>query len=386
MTDSLPDKFASLTAALNEEHIERTDDIQAALWALVSGTTLFLLGEPGIAKSMMARRIAARIEGSRFFDIDLDRLSTKEELFDPFSLGALRESRWEREIDGTLVTADWAFIDEFFEAPSTLLKTMLRALNERTYRNGNEILQMPLTTVIAASNDVPTEARLMPLYDRLVIRRKLSRVSDGGGFLRMLALDLDPKPAPLLSWDEVLQAQSEARTVGLPDPVMVAMMEIRKRLAREDIRPSDRRFVEAMKVVRAAAWLDGSTTAEPEHLLCLTDICWTHPDQIPTVSAVVNEVVEPLTSEADSLLRAVVAIEREINPELAELDRRRLAMELQRKCRRAGEERDRLRAQVNPRNARQVAKLDKLNRSIKRVSDRILREMFQIDPLTGDET
>lgn len=374
----LPQRFGLLADALNAEHVQREEEIQAALWALVGGTTLFLLGEPGIAKSMLARRIAARIEGGRFFDVDLDRFSTPEDLFGPRSLEALKDNRWERDTTATLVDADWAFIDEFFEGSSALLKSMLRALRERTFRNGTDIVKMPLTTVIVASNDVPTEARLMPLFDRLVIRRRLSRVSGNDAFLQMLSLEVDENPEPILSWDDVLEAQAQARQLSVPEKVLVAINDVRKQLADRNIMPSDRRFMEALRVIRAAAWLDGGTV-EPVHVRCLADICWAHPDQIPEVNEVIEAVVEPLASEADLLLREAVAILRQVNPNLDNNDRERLAVELHRKIRNVEQARNDLVEQSNPQNRQQRTKLTKLDRAIRATSVAILRDLFGMD-------
>lgn len=375
----LPDRFAELGKVLNEEHVERSGDIQAVLWALVSGTTLFLLGEPGIAKSMLARRTALRISGGRFFDADLDKFSTPETLFGPRSLEALKDNRWERETAGTLIDADWGFIDEFFEGSSALLKTLLRSLRERTYRNGTEIVSMPLTTVIAASNDVPTDGPLMPLYDRLVIRRKVGRVVGNDSFLEMLSLRHDPAPAPLLTWGDVLEAQAQAREVVVPEMVLVAMNEIRRGLAEISILPSDRRFVESLKVIRAAAWLDGGTV-EPIHLRCLADICWAHPDQRPAVSRVIEDVIEPMVSEIDRLISDAVGIGQEVNPGLEKADRERQAIQLHDRIRRIEKHRNELVAQANPKNKAVQTKIRKLDRAIHSTSGKIMRDLFGMDP------
>lgn len=380
MEQDIPDRFARLHAVLEQEHVERTEEIHCAILALVAGCTCFLLGEPGIAKSMLPRRIRAYIDGGRYFDHDLDRFSTPEDLFGPRSLSAMRDDRWERVIDGTLVTADWAFLDEFFEASSALLKTMLRALNEREFHQGTEIIPMNLTTVFCASNEIPSEPRLMPLYDRLLLRRQVRPIQEGSGFVRMLGMVRDTKPEALLSWGDVVAAQSAAAQVKVPEPLLTAMLSIREALAEAEIRPSDRRFYDALRVVRAEAYLEDCEVAEHEHLRCLADILWSHPDQIPTVTATVDAILEPLVSKADDLLRAVRALDRQIRPDPDdEIARQKLGNELYRKTIDAEESLKELRAESSD-SRRQTRKLDQVEEALKRVSRRLLVELYGGNP------
>jgi len=291
----------------------------------------------------------------------------------------MREDRWERTVDGTLVTADWCFLDEFFEGSSALLKTLLRALNEREFHQGTEIIPMRLTTVFAASNEVPTEPRLMPLYDRLLLRRHLSPIQESGGFARMLGLQREAKPEPVLCWDEVRMAQEEAEEVVIPASLHESMTDIRIALAERDIHPSDRRFFDSQRVVRAGAWLEGCAQAEAEHLRCLADVLWSHPDQIAEVTRVVDMVLEPLVSKADELLRAVRDLDRQIRPDLADDDRQRLATELHLKASWAEEELVKLR-DTSTGSPRQKRKLKEVRDAHAKVCQRILTELFRITP------
>lgn len=375
----LPERFDQLRAKLGAELVERDEEINVALLALVAGCTCFFLGEAGIAKSLLSRRIRAYVAGGNYFDHDMDRFSVPEDLFGPRSLSAMKQDRWERTVDGTLVTADWCFLDEFFEASSALLKTLLRALNEGEFHQGTEIIPMSLTTVFCASNEVPTEPRLLPLYDRLLLRRHLRPVQETREFLRMLSIVRDIDPVPVLNWDEVRAAQAEAAVVVVPEQVLDAMAEIWSRLAAIEIRPSDRRFYDSLRVVRAAAWLDGCAQAEAEHLQCLDSILWSVPEQIPEVARVVDAVLEPLVSKADELLRAVRALEGEIQLDLDDIDRRRLANELHGKILAAELELQKLEGQATD-TRRQNRKLDEVRMALARVSQRILIQLFQIPP------
>lgn len=373
--ESLPARFRALESVLNGELVERSEDIRCALLALIAGKTFFMVGEAGIAKSLLARRIHAYVEGGEFFDGDLDRFSKPEDVFGPQSLRALKEDRWERNVEGTLVTADWAMLDEFFEASSAMLKSMLRALNERTFRNGTQVVQMPLTTLLCASNEVPSEGRLMPLYDRLLIRRRLRRIQESGAFVSMLELERPTCPEPILAWSDVLKAQAEATAVTIPSKILCAVAEIRRALANRGIEPSDRRFYEAMGVVRAAAWLDNCSQAEATHLMVLSNICWNDPSQIGDVLAAIDEVLEPLITQVDRLMQNVLSIKAQIRTGLPELDRKRLAIELHDKLKIAAKEVEVLHRGV--RDPRQVAKLRQTEVLLAEVSEQIITDLYE---------
>ncbi len=324
----LQDKFAALEGALESELVDRTDEIRCASLALVAGCTYFMVGPPGVAKSLLARRMAARISDAEFFDACLDKMATPELLFGPWSLAAMREGRWERELAGTLATAHLAHIDEVFAAGSVLLQGLHWAFNERLYRHGTTVVPIPLSTVFCSANAVPTDAGLAAFWDRLILRRSLSAELDAQDFIRMLSGELEDKPEPVLSWSEVIEAQVAARSVVVPDAVLGTVYKLRRRLEDTEIRPSPRRFHAAMGVVRASAWLDGRDEATATDLLVLKDILWLFPNQALTVAQLVDRELRNAISPAVLLLREVRKLRSEITDGLDRAQRLALAEEM----------------------------------------------------------
>jgi MoxR-like ATPase len=324
----LQDKFAALEAELERELVDRVEEIRCALLALVAGCTYFLVGPPGVAKSLLARRVAARITDAEFFDCCLDKMATPEVLFGPWSLAAMVENRWERELTGTLATAHLAHIDEVFAAGSALLQGLHWALNERIYRHGTTVVDLPLSTVFCSANQVPTDPGLAAFWDRLILRRNLSAELDAGDFVAMLRSELVDKPAPVLSWAEVAEAQVAAARVEVPETVAHTVYGIRRRLIEVGIHPSPRRFHAAMGVVRAATWLDGRETAESTDLLVLKDILWLFPDQAITVGQLVNQELRNSLSPTVMLLRELRRLKGQVVEGLPDGQRHALAEEL----------------------------------------------------------
>lgn len=334
----LQDRFVALEGALEAELVERSEEIRCAMLALVAGTTFFMVGPPGVAKSLLARRVALRISDCEFYDAQLDKMSTPELLFGPWSLAAMRKNRWERELTGTLATAHLAHLDEIFAAGAALLQGLHWALNERIYRHGSTVIPIPLSTVFASANAVPTDPGLAAFWDRLILRRVLSRDLDGPGFIRVMRSELDDKPEPVLSWAEVLEAQVAVRRVNVPDEALEVALRIGRHLRDLGMYASPRRFKAAYRIIQASAWLDGRDEAAPTDLLCLKDMLWVLPDQVSTVANIVDQELERSISPVVLLERDVRKLRATINPALPDTERLALAEELGRKLQRATEE------------------------------------------------
>jgi MoxR-like ATPase len=334
----LQDKFSALEAELEGELVERTEEIRCALLALVAGCSFFMVGPPGTAKSMLARRVAARISDAEFYEAQLDKMATPELLFGPWSLKAMKASRWERELTGTLATAHLAHLDEIFAAGSALLQGLHWALNERVYRHGTTVVPIPLSTVFCSANTVPTDPGLAAFWDRLILRRVLSGDLDSGSFVRMLRTEMVDKPEPVLSWSEVTEAQVAARRVEVPDAVLEVAFKIRRHMGDLGMFASPRRFKAAFGVVQASAWLDGRDEAIPTDLLCLRDMLWVLPEQAAQVAQVVDRELERSVNPVVLLERDVRRLRASIVDGLADRDRLALAERLGAELQRATEE------------------------------------------------
>jgi MoxR-like ATPase len=371
----LQEKFSHLEAALEAELVDRSDEIRCAMLALAAGCSFFVVGPPGTAKSLLARRVASRITGAEFFECQLDKMSTPELLFGPWSLSALQENRWERELAGTLATAHLAHLDEVFAAGSTLLQGLHWALNERIYRHGTTVIPLPLSTVFCSANAVPTDAGLAAFWDRLILRRVLTNDMDAGDFVRMLQSELSESPEPALTWADVEEAQATARKVVVPDAVLAMVHRIRGRLTEIGVHVSPRRYKAAVGVVRASAWLDGREEATATDLLVLKDILWLFPDQAVSVAQLVDRELRNAVSPVALLLRDLRRLKSQVNAAgLDEAGRHALAEEIGSKLTAARVELDAL-------ERRETSSTSALCRRLLAETDTlVLTELFRSDP------
>lgn len=370
-------KFDALETILNVELVERKPEIRASILTLVAGTTLFMLGSPGVGKSYLTTRLTAYIKDARYFNILMTKFTQPEEVFGPFSLKALDDDKFERVITSYLPDSELAMVDEIFKANSSILNAFLWAINERIYRHGTEVIDIPLSALFCASNELPADDSLAALYDRLLFRFEVAPVRDQRNFIKMMRTRAPKNPEPILEWHEIKTAQDEAAVVVVPDPVFEAMAELRKQLKEKGIEPTERRFVESLRIIRAAAWLDGRDTADVEDMRPLEHVMWEEPEQHPTVKEIVLAMASPLDNEANKLLDDLVKLEDQLDNLNTDDERHRVGNEVYGKVRRAKGEFDEIKKRAGS-SRRRSEVLVQVHDKLGTLTDRVLEEVFKV--------
>lgn len=290
-------KLIALQNQLAHGLINRRDAIKSALLTLIAGENIVLVGPPGTGKSMIARRMSQALAPSDnhdYFEYLLTKFSTPEEIFGPLSISELKQDRFVRNTDGYLPTSNVVFLDEIFKASSSILNALLTVLNERKYHNGTHAQDIPLQTLVAASNELPNnQAELSALYDRFLVRQLVDYIDDDAiGQLFDLPSPQSVDNAHRLSKGELDSIRQKAHDVTFPDDVQTAIKNIwyKHKQAFKDNSDewlSDRKLVKVLHLMRISAITNGRDTVDLSDVMLLKDCLWNNPDNIATVRDII---------------------------------------------------------------------------------------------------
>lgn len=313
-TEIIPirDRFEELLAFLNSGLYEKEEAIRLALLSAVAGESIFFLGPPGTAKSMISSRIhKAFKEDTKYFEYLMNEFSTPDEIFGSIKLKGLDEGIYEKNTSGYLPEANIAFLDEIWKSGPAILNTLLTIINEKKFRNGNKINKVPLQILLAASNELPKEkAGLEALYDRFIIRTFVNPVSmkNEDSFFALCEKSgkelntTDAMKQNLLSIEEIAEWQGKIDEVILDEKIKEVIMEIRRKLVvknqeknreeKEKFYVSDRRWKKIVHLLKTSAFLCDRPAVDLMDCQLITYCSWNTPKQREEVQKIVKDIVQ----------------------------------------------------------------------------------------------
>ncbi|MFM9964848.1 MAG: SUMF1/EgtB/PvdO family nonheme iron enzyme [Planctomycetaceae bacterium] len=281
--------------------VERDEQMRLMLLAALAGEHALLIGPPGTAKSLLARRLRLAFRDAIYFERLLTQFSVPEDLFGPYRLTELENDNFVRKTTGYLPTADVAFLDEIFKSNPAILNALLSILNERLFHNDSPDSSIPLKCLIGASNEVPEPGELDALYDRFLVRCDAGYVNDFRKLLRS-GSDTEPTIPEALQFTtlELEEIKESAQKVTVPNSVDSLLELLRARARELQLDVSDRRWLKVRKFLQTAALTNGRQSVSPLDVLLVPHGIWS-PRQVPPprVDPKAKEKAPPSPSPTD---------------------------------------------------------------------------------------
>jgi len=304
--------FQELARQMGAQFLDKQEIIRLMTVSAIAGEHMVIVGPPGTAKSAMIDMFSKLID-ARYFEYLLTRFTEPNELFGPVDISAFREGRYTRRLENMLPTAEIVFLDEIFKSNSAILNSLLHVINERKFQNGPEVVQVPLISLYAASNEVPNDDNLAAMFDRFLVR-VLSDNLDSYHFHELMkkgvALELRKMTGrsivfpgdgpgrstgelrPVISARELRQIQQNYdKFMAFPEEFLTKYKGLIFQIRSEGISVSDRRAVKLLKLFAASAVFDGRTRVHDGDFFILRHI-WNNLDQVELLEEIVNPVVD----------------------------------------------------------------------------------------------
>lgn len=303
----MKERINKLLHQLNQNLFEREEAIKLALLATLSGESIFFLGPPGVAKSLISRRVKDIFKDGSSFEYLMNRFSTPDEIFGPIAISKLKnEDKYERKVESYLPTADVVFLDEIWKAGPSIQNALLTVINEKKYRNGTQEIDIPLKGLISASNELPAKGEgLEALWDRFIIRYIVENITNEDNFntfLKKSTIDISSTIDEDLkfSTEEYNQCQYEIDTINIPDEVLRVISFIRYSVAEYNAKEenkakiyiSDRRWKKIVRFLKTAAFLNDRKEINLGDCFLITYTLWDEVEQIDFVKEAVTIAIK----------------------------------------------------------------------------------------------
>ena len=339
---AIKEKIIRLLAALDNGLYERYNVLAQALLSSIAGESIFLLGPPGVAKSLVARKLKFAYKDASVFEYLMSRFSTPDEIFGPVSISELKRDKYVRIVKDYLPAAEVVFLDEIWKASPSIQNALLTIINEKVFRNGGEEIKVPMKALISASNELPAKDQgLEALWDRFLVRLDVKGIGDRENFEKMVSEKLNTSEdcvdeSDKIKDEEYKEWSKEIEDVIVPENVLNVIYNIRNYIdeyneQQEDsgdeeqkrlnykIYVSDRRWRKIVQLLRTSAFLNDRTEVDLMDCFLIRHCIWNEESQQDSTYQFVEDAIEKYgyTVEIDfkGINEEINEFKKEINEE-----------------------------------------------------------------------
>ena len=332
---SVREQTTALLKALCSGLHEREEPMHLAFLAAIAGESIFLLGPPGVGKSLIARRLKYAFKDGVSFEYLMSKFSTPDEVFGPVSIKKLKEEdKYERLTDRYLPGANIVFLDEIWKAGPAIQNALLTILNEKIYRNGEEDMKVNIRGIITASNELPPKnTNLAPIWDRFLLRLEMGNIKQFQNFLSMITdvkdvyeddvtESLKLTNEELEKWNTAIdQIEVSAEVLNTIQLVKVKLTEHNARSATtEPIIVHDRRWKKIIRLLRTSAFLNGRKKVDLMDCFLMYHCLWGSPNQKPKIREILTDAVAKhgysMAVNLNSLKKEVKEFQADVDKEI----------------------------------------------------------------------
>ena len=267
---------------VNRQVIDREEIVRQSFYTLLTGEHQLLLSRTGMAKSLLARQIFCCFENANVFEKQLTKDTMPDNLFGAYDIDQMKKGKMLHNVEGSIVLADFAFLDEIFDANDMLLRSLLSLLNEKRLINGQQQLKSTLNSVIGATNYLRATEMLEAVLDRFLYK---SYIPENRNLYTKLAIDRIYQqnygtvilPDQKIDLDDFLLLRKviKSQTLKIPEYILFLKNYILRRYIEEtraqdpnqaNYSISDRTSVKIQDLLRASAILDFRMEIEEKDL------------------------------------------------------------------------------------------------------------------------
>ncbi|MDH5752226.1 MAG: AAA family ATPase [Deltaproteobacteria bacterium] len=324
-----------LRASLDEFVIGHDPVKEALMLALIAQEHIYMEGEPGCAKTLLAE-VAGATANLRYNFCQFHRDTRLSELVGDVVL--VREGRRDQEGSGRsaetirqglrpggVLTAELVLLDDISRAPGEALNVLLRILNERSYQD----LELPLLTSIATSNPTGAGYYNEPLdpanLDRFTLQVRTSgALASCDWETARIIIDRYEGSQPDLRGQggpgagkidsaHLKGARRAAAAVVIPEAVMAAYLKVLGHLRnhcgcdeKNSLLTDRTMLVKVPRMIQAMALLGGRDRAEGDDLRVLKHILTFRvpPEVYEDLDRIIAEALDEVQAEEEDSSRA----------------------------------------------------------------------------------
>lgn len=155
----------------------RVQLLQQTALALLTRRHQLLISRAGTGKSLYGDSVFSQFEGD-VFKAQFSQGTRLETILGGLDLKQFHEGRLWHNTAHSLVTADFAYLDEFMNANDVVLEAILGILNERRFQQGEQQEEARLHTALAMTNHLKFSAISEPILDRFMFKASIDPAGD----------------------------------------------------------------------------------------------------------------------------------------------------------------------------------------------------------------